>query len=175
MIIITPRADPRPKFCSALLFVSFLLQILTIISLTFQLFYSYTNRHTMLILIELRYGSSCGAILVNDTLYLNEDYGYTFISLLGHCISQSEKGILYRDEYVFSYRTTSGRNITNILDTIFFPNMEILFDTNEIPKLNVVLQSSYLDIISYSSGNKSKTLCCSSCHKLDLIRVVCLS
>ena len=72
IITITPRAVILPKYCSALLFVLFTLQTLTMISLHFKLFYFYTRRHTMLILLEVRDLSSCGAILVNDTLDLNE-------------------------------------------------------------------------------------------------------
>ena len=67
-------ADTLSKICSALFFVSYILQTLTMISLHFQLFYSYTNRHTMLIILELCDGSDYGAILVNDNLDLIEDY-----------------------------------------------------------------------------------------------------
>ena len=52
-----------------------------------------------------------------------------------------------------SYRTQSGRKLTNILDTIAFSNMAILFDTNERSKLRVVLISSSLNVILDSSGN----------------------
>ena len=53
IIIITPRADPLTKIFSALFFVPFILKKLTMISLHFQLFNSYTNRHTMLIILEV--------------------------------------------------------------------------------------------------------------------------
>ena len=141
------------------------------ISLHFQLFYPYTNRHTVLILLEVRYGYARGAILVNDNLGLNEYYYYTFRYLLKNCISQSDKYIVYRDEYISSYRITSGRDVTNILDNIVFTNMVILFDTNERPKLNVVLERSSSDMILV--GMRDKTLCQYSCHNLELIRVVC--
>ena len=76
----------------------------------------------MLILLKVRYVSACGAILVNDTLDLNEDSYHTFISPIKHYIYKSDKGILDRYEYIYSYRTPSVCNLTNILDTIVFQN-----------------------------------------------------
>ena len=101
IIIITPRADPLTKIFSALFFVPFILKKLTMISLHFQLFNSYTNRHTMLIILEVRDESSRGTILVNDTLDFNEDNDYTFRSLIKHFIYQSKKYIVYRYVYIF--------------------------------------------------------------------------
>ena len=56
----------------------------------------------ILILPEVRDISDCGTILVNDNLDFNEYSDYNFRSLLNHCISQSDKCILYIDEYNLS-------------------------------------------------------------------------
>ena len=42
------------------------------------------------------------------------------------------------------------------MDTIVFTNMEIFFDTNERPKLNVVLEKSSSDVILDISGNERR-------------------
>ena len=59
-----------------------------------------------------------------------DDYDYIFRSMIKHCISQSEN-ILYTERIFFPYRTTSSRNITNIVDTVVFITMEIIFYKNE--------------------------------------------
>ena len=56
----------------------------------------------ILIIPEIRDISDCGTVLVNDNLDFNEYSDYNFRSLLNHCISQSDKCILYIDEYNLS-------------------------------------------------------------------------
>ena len=109
----------------------------------------------MFIILELLNGYVHGAIIVNYALDLNKDSDYTIISLLMRCISQYDKDIVYRDEYISPYRTTSGQNLTNILDIIFCSNMAIIFDTNKRQKLCVVLERFSSDSLLYSSGNET--------------------